>query len=111
MSPEVDAYIAALPPMRRHRVAAARAMIHAAFDDVDESTQWKMPVFRRGGAYVGVASQKSYVSVYLGCSEAARRLIAADPRLKGGKACVNITDTTPWPDAALRAAIVEVLAG
>ena len=111
MTPDVDAYIAALPPLRRDRLAAARAMIHAQFGDVREAIEWKMPVFRRGAAFVGIASQKSYVSVYLGCADTARRLIASDPRLKGGKACVNITDSTPWPDEALRAAIVQVLTG
>ena len=111
MNPEVDAYIAALPPLRRERLEAARRTIHAAFDDIAESIEWKMPVFRRGDAYVGVASQKSYVSVYLGCSETARRLMASDPRLKGGKACVNITDSTPWPEAALQDAVAGALRG
>ena len=111
MSPEVDAYIAALPPLRRERLEAARRTIHTAFDDIAESIEWKMPVFRRSGAYVGVASQKSYVSVYLGCSEAARQLMASDTRLKGGKACVNIPDSTPWPEASLHDAIAEALRG
>ncbi len=44
-------------------------------------------------------------------SDAARRLMASDPRLKGGKACVNITDSTPWPEAALQDAIAEALGG
>ena len=109
MNPDVDAYIAALPPLRRERLEAARALIHARCGDVAESLEWKMPVFRRGDAYIGVASQKSYVSVYLGCSDTARRLMASDPRLKGGKACVNITDATPWPEAALGDAVVAVL--
>ena len=109
MNPEVDAYIAALPPLRRERLTAARTLIHARCGDVAESLEWKMPVFRRGDAYIGVASQKSYVSVYLGCSDTARRLMASDPRLKGGKACVNITDTMPWPEAALGDAVVAVL--
>ena len=109
MNPEVDAYIAALPPLRRERLEAARRAIHAQFADIGESIEWKMPVFRRGGAYIGVASQKSYVSVYLGCSETARRLIASDARLKGGKACVNIPDSAAWPEAALDDAIAGVL--
>ena len=109
MNPEVDAYIAALPALRRERLEAARRSIHAQFGDVGESIEWKMPVFRRGEAYVGVASQKSYVSVYLGCSDTARRLMASDPQLKGGKACVNITDSTPWPEAALPDAIATAL--
>lgn len=109
MNADVDAYIAALLPLRRERVEAVRALIHARCGDIAESREWKMPVFRRGDAYVGVASQKSYVSVYLGCNEAAARLMASDARLKGGKTCVNVTDTTPWPEAALADAVVAVL--
>ena len=115
MSPEVDAYIAALPPLRRERLEAARRAIHAQFGDVRESTDWNMPVFRRGGAgsetYIAMASKKAYVSVYFGDPEAARLLLASDPRLKGGKACVNITDSTPWPEAALQDAIAGALRG
>ncbi|MGL4541195.1 MAG: DUF1801 domain-containing protein [Polymorphobacter sp.] len=115
MNPDVDAYIAALPPLRRDRLEAARAMIHAQFGDVREAIEWKMPVFRRGaagpGAFVALASQKSYVSVYFSDQEAARLLTASDPRLKGGKACVNITDSTPWPEAAVHDAIAAALGG
>ena len=115
MNPEVDAYIAALPPLRRERLEAARRTIHAAFDDIAESIEWKMPVFRRGGAgaeaFVALASKKAYVSVYFGDPEAARLLLASNPRLKGGKACVNITDSTPWPEAALPDAIATALRG
>ena len=37
MNPEVEAYIAALPPLRRERLEAARRTIHAAFDDIADA--------------------------------------------------------------------------
>ena len=110
-STEVEAYIAALEPLRRERITAIRDLIHSLYPDVSERIDWKMPVFSRGEQWIAAASQKSYVSVYLGCSDTARRLMASDPRLKGGKACVNITDSTPWPEAALQDAIAGALRG
>ncbi|KAB7647824.1 iron chaperone [Polymorphobacter fuscus] len=101
----VDDYLEALPPARRERVTALRALIHQAVPDVSERIEWRMPVFGRGDRWVGVASQKSYISVYLGCEDAAAGVLATDPGLKGGKACVNIPDRVDVPLAALLPAI------
>lgn len=106
---DVDAYLAAATPERRDRMNAVRALVHELAPDIVESLDWKMPVFRRGEAWVAVASQKSYLSVYLGNAPLAARVVASDPRLKGGKSCVNIGDTVALPLAALRPAIAEAL--
>lgn len=107
----VDAYLDGLPPPRRERVAAVRALVHAIAPDVVERIEWKMPVFGRGDRWVAVANQKSYVSVYLGTTGDAAVVIAVDPMLKGGKACVNIPDRAALPMAALELAIRDVLCG
>lgn len=109
MAGPVDDYIAALTPLRAERVAVVRRLAHAAFPDIAESIDWKMPVFRHGERYVAVASQKQYLSVYLGCQPLAAQVVASDPQLKGGKACVNIRDSVAMPEAALAAAIAEAL--
>ena len=105
----VDAYIAALAPLRQARIAQLRALILEIAPDVAERIEWKMPVFARGEHWVAVASQKSYVSVYLGCSTIAAAVVASDPKLKGGKACVNIPDRAELPLAALGPAIRDAL--
>ena len=110
MSPEVDAYIAALELLRRERLATLRALVHDTVPGVTEGLDWKMPVFRLGDRWVAIANQKSYISIYLGLIEAAT-VIATDPKLKGGKSCVNITDKTELPLAALAPAIRSVLIG
>jgi hypothetical protein len=109
MAPEVDAYIAALPPLRQERLLALRGLIHRVVPDVVERIEWKMPVFGVGDRWVAAASQKSYLSVYLGTDARAAEVIASDPSLKGGKACVNITDKATMPLAALEPAIVAAL--
>lgn len=106
---EVDAYIAAAPAPRRERLTALRDAIHAAVPDVVESIEWKMPIYRHGERYVGTAAQKSYLSVYLGC--AAVDSLKAAAGLKGGKGCLNITDSSPLPLEALAAAMAERLKG
>ena len=111
MDPAVDAYIAALEPLRRERLTALRELIHAVVPEVTERINWRMPVFGIGDRWVAVASQKSYVSVYLGSQSEAAAIVAADPKLKGGKACVNIPDRAELPLAALGAAIRRALEG
>jgi uncharacterized protein YdhG (YjbR/CyaY superfamily) len=109
-SAEVDAYIAALDPLRRERLSALRALIHAQHPDIAERIEWKMPVFSRGDAWIATASQKSYVSVYLRCMEGAAAIAATDPKLKNGKGCLNIPDRADVPLAALAPVIRERLA-
>ena len=106
----VDAYLDALPPGRRARVAAIRDLVHRIAPGVTERIEWKMPVFGLGERWVAVASQKSYVSVYLGTSGDVAAVLASDPLLKGGKACVNIPDRAELPLLPLAAAIGAALA-
>lgn len=106
----VDDYLDGLSPLRRERIETVRAAVHAAFPDITESIEWKMPVFRRGGKWIATASQKSYVSVYLRSVDWAAKIAATDPKLGHGKGCVNIRDTVAMPVAALAEAVREVLA-
>jgi uncharacterized protein YdhG (YjbR/CyaY superfamily) len=109
-SAEVDAYIAALEPLRRERLAALRSLVHSLYPDVAERIEWKMPVFSRADAWVATASQKSYVSVYLHNEGGAAEIAATDPKLKHGKGCLNIPDRAEVPLAALGPMIRERLA-
>ena len=101
----VDDYIAAAPPLRAARLAAIRAIVHRVAPGIAESIEWKMPVYRLGERYLATASQKSYLSLYIGKAQV-DALAAAVPGLKAGKGCLNITDTRPLPpDELLEAAI------
>ncbi len=96
----VDEYIAAAPPLRAERLSAIRAIVHRVAPGVVESIEWKMPVYRCGGRYFATASQKSYLSLYIGKAQV-EALTAAVPGMKSGKGCLNITDRTPLPPAEL----------
>ncbi len=108
--PAVTAYIEAAPPLRRQRLAALRALIHRVCPDVAESIEWTMPIYRHGERYIGTASQKSYLSIYIG-AEAVAAVVAAVPGLKSGKGCLNITDSTPLPVSALEPQIARKFGG
>ncbi len=106
---DVDAYLATLVQFRRERVAAVRAAVHAVYPDVVERIEWKMPVFARGDRWIAVASQKSYVSVYLRSVDWAAKIAATDPKLGRGKGCLNIKDGAAMPVAAIAEAVRAML--
>ena len=107
---DVDGYLEGLTAERRDRVAAVRTIVRETYPDIAEGIEWKMPVFRRGDRWIAVASQKSYVSLYLGCEPLAARVAASDPGLRHGKGCVNVRDSVAMPIEALRPVIRELLA-
>ncbi len=96
----IDDYIAAAPPLRAERLAAIRAIVHRVAPDVVESIEWKMPVYRVGERFFATASQKSYLSLYIGKAQV-DALTAAVPGLKSGKGCLNIIDRVALPPAEL----------
>ncbi len=110
-NPEVDAYIAAAPPLRRERLSELRALIHRTVPGVAESIEWRMPVFRTGDRYIATVSQKNYLSIYLCYQNGVAAIIAAVPGLKGGKGCLNIGDRMPLPIEQLEPVIRARLAG
>jgi uncharacterized protein YdhG (YjbR/CyaY superfamily) len=64
-SPEVDAYIAALPDEKRVAMAALRETINAAAPDAVETIAYKMPALRRGGRFlVSYDAYKAHYSLF-----------------------------------------------
>jgi len=96
----VDDYIAAAPPLRAERLRAIRAIVHRVAPHVVESIEWKMPVYRVGERYFATASQKSFLSLYIGKAQV-DALTAAVPGLKHGGGCLNVTDAKPLPPEEL----------
>lgn len=110
MAATVDAYVEALAEPRRSALRAVVDTVRAAAPEATESMMWKMPCFEARGRVLAVASQKSYLSLYM-CTDAAlaAELRAAAPRAKGGKACVNFPDNVPVPLDALAAIVAREL--
>lgn len=107
--PQVTAYIDALPPKRQQRLSELREASHRAVPGLAESIEWKMPVFRKGERWFGMSSRAQYTSLYIGEARV-NRLVALEPRLRHGKACLNIQDSVPLPLAAIEAEIADIFA-
>jgi uncharacterized protein YdhG (YjbR/CyaY superfamily) len=107
---EVDRYIDAIPEPRRAKAELLRSLIRATVPAATESMQHQMPAFDLGGSIVGLANQKSYLSLYF-CSEAIVADIKAKyPALKCGKGCINFTDKDALPVVALVRALRKAAA-
>src|SRR5262249_61974370 len=89
-----EGYLAAMPPERRPHVETLRALIKKVVPQAREGVLWGMLGFTiNERPFVGLASQKNYLSLYLmdlyvqpGLRE---KHAAALSRLKMGKSCIN----------------------
>ncbi len=107
---EIDAYIAAAKPRHAERLRELRALIHRLVPGIEETIDWKMPVFRAGERYLPMASRAGYFSLYIGQTIAAD-IIAAVPGVRHGKGCLNIGDRIVIPPNVLEAAVRKRLLG
>ena len=90
----VNEYLAELPAERRAALTKLRGLIRKIAPGAKESMQYGMPAFEQDGLACALASQKNYMSLYLGsvycgCDEpssdgpaktAAKKLTRATPR-------------------------------
>lgn len=61
--PRIDAYIEHAAPFARPILAHARALVHKACPDVEETIKWGMPTFvHAGGILCGMAAFKQHAS-------------------------------------------------
>jgi len=106
----VDDYVEALSEPRRSALRAIVKTVRDAAPDAVDSMKWGMPCFDARDRTLSVASQKSYISLYM-CTDPvlAAELRAAAPKAKGGKACVNFPDTVPVPLDALARIVAREL--
>lgn len=68
-SPEIDEYLAGLPPEQREALAALRAVIHAAAPEAIEGFSYGIPTFRQRGALVGFGAAKKHCGFYVMSSD------------------------------------------
>lgn len=109
MDPEVERYFDAVPADRRSRLRLLHTLIVRRFPDVRIDLRYRMPTYTRNGAWVAIANQKHYVSLYT-CDpihlEAFRR---SHPAIKTGKGCINLRDGDVLPRKALVGVIEHAL--
>jgi uncharacterized protein YdhG (YjbR/CyaY superfamily) len=105
----IEAYVAALEPLRRERGEALDALIRTLVPDADVSIDFRMPHYRRGEHFIAWASQKRCLSVYTCSAERSAAFRAKWPKIKAGVGCVNFKDTDPFPVDDLQTLVRDAL--
>jgi uncharacterized protein YdhG (YjbR/CyaY superfamily) len=105
MNPEVVAYIEALSGQRRVMVEKLVAIVLAVCPQAGVSMKYRMPTFTAGEAWVAVANQKNYVSLYTCDQSHIRAFRERHPSIGAGKGCINFRERDPLPEADIRAVV------
>ena len=105
----IETYLGYLSEERRRRLNLIRKTIHSIASDISESMRYRMPTFERDDRWVSVASQKHYISIYLGRENVVREFAQKHPQLNYGKACIRIRDNQDIPFKDLKLYINRVL--
>lgn len=95
-------YFCRLPADRKKRLESITRLILKALPDATPSLRYKMPTFEYQGAWLAVASQKNYMSVYNCCPDHIAIFRAKHPEIGCGKSCLNFRDKDPLHETTLR---------
>lgn len=106
---DLDSYLDAIPPARRARFDAIRALIAELYPEASESMRYKMPTYEYEQGWIALANQKSYISVYTCSAEHIAAFRQRHPALKTGTGCINFRDRDDIPLDDLKAVISSAL--
>ena len=105
-------YVAAIPAERRPHVEKLRALVKKEVPRATEGIQWGMLGYAiEGRPFVAIASQKTYLSLYLldlytqpGLRKKHEKALA---KLKMGKSCINFSSVDELPLETIAAILRE----
>lgn len=107
--PNVDAYLASLPPDRRAALETIRALMRKTAPDAVEAIYYGLPFYKLNGPLYGFASQKHYMSLYVIEIEVLERHKAELKGLSLGKSCIRFRDLEQLPMKAVRTILREAV--
>lgn len=105
MNRKVRRYLNAVPEDRKLLVEKIHGLIVGLYPDVKIDMSYRMPTYRAKDAWVAVANQKRYVSLYTCGAHHLAEFKAKYPGIGRGKGCINFKATDPVPVTALRKVI------
>lgn len=105
----IEAYLAALEPLRRERGQALDALIRGLVPDVAIDIRHRMPMYQLGEHFIAWASQKRCFSIYTCSAERSASFRAKWPTIKAGVGCVNFKDSDPFPVDDLQTLVRDAL--
>ena len=92
-APNVDAYLAEVPPERRDVLAAIRQLCQENLPGYEEGMEYGMPSYAKDGVVeFAFASQKNYISIYGLKSDALEADRAEFVGASTGKCCIRYTN-------------------
>jgi uncharacterized protein YdhG (YjbR/CyaY superfamily) len=90
---KVDAYISSIPSQRHDRFMSIHELIIQLYPDANIDMSYKMPTYSIGDAWVALANQKQYISLYTCSASHLESYKQKHPRQKTGKGCINFRDS------------------
>lgn len=110
MNQDVQKYFDALPDSRRSHVEILHAAILECFPKATIDMKYKMPTYSHGEAWVAIANQKNYVSLYTCSAAHLKDFKTKQPNYKTGKGCINFREKDEIPVADIKGVIKHAVA-
>ena len=106
---ELDQYFADLPAERAERLLVLHQHILQSYPGITVDMSYRMPTYKLAGAWVALANQKHYVSLYTCQPAHIAAFKALYPQIKTGKGCINLKTADQPETKDLYAVIAHAL--
>jgi len=90
---EVDDYIQSIRKQRYDRFMSIHQLIIQRYPGATIDMSYRMPTYRIGDAWVALANQKQYISLYTCSASHLESYKQKYPQQKTGKGCINFRDS------------------
>jgi uncharacterized protein YdhG (YjbR/CyaY superfamily) len=97
MSKQVQQYFSQIPAERNERIQILHFLIVNLYPEAEVDMTYKMPTYKVGDAWVALANQKNYISLYTCGYHHIESFKENYPKIKTGKGCINFRDKDPLP--------------
>lgn len=109
MKPDLEAYLAQIPPQRKPRFDSIMQLIRDLYPQAQLSMRYKMPTFDYAEGWIALANQKSYISLYTCMAQHIAGFRQRHPQIKTGTGCINFRDRDPIPLDDLKAVVESAM--
>lgn len=106
---EIDEYLRSIPENRIAKFNSIIELVKLMYPMASLSMKYKMPTFTQGSAWVAVANQKNYISLYTCSAEHLTSFKVKHPKIKTGKGCINFQDRNEIPINDLKLVIKSAM--
>ena len=89
MKDTVQEYFDSVPPARRGQIIELHNLIIDLYPHAWVDMHFKMPTYHSGDAWVALANQKNYISIYTCDAHHLAEFKEKHPGIKTGKGCIN----------------------